>query len=147
MNLHDFLHPVTAGETREVVISDRFVRHDEKGNTILEDGKPVPAPFKIKALTEETVAALRKKHTRKEKNRQGQWVDNFDSARFVRALVVEATLEPDFSAVELCQAYGVVDPLDVPGKMLLAGEYTKLSDAICELSRIYDDDAGDEAKN
>lgn len=146
MNLHDYLHPVSFDETREVVISDRFVQHDAQGNPILEDGHPVPVKFKIKALTEDTVAKLRAKCTRKEKNRQGQWVEQFDSARFVRALVVEATVEPDFSDSELCQGYGVVDPLDVPGKMLLAGEYTKLSNEICELSRIFDD-AEDEAKN
>ena len=148
MNLHDFLHPVSQDETREIVISDRFIQHDEAGKPILDEfGKTIPAKFKIKALTEDTVSKLRKKHTRKEKNRQGQWVENFDSQRFVRALVVEATVEPDFSSAELCQAFGVVDPLDVPGVMLLAGEYTKLSDEICALSRIFDDEVEEDAKN
>lgn len=147
MNLHDFLHPVEQDETREIVISDRFIQHDDAGKPILVDGKTVPAKFKIKALTEDTVSKLRKKCTKKEKNRQGQWIENFDSQRFVRALVVEATVEPDFASTEMCQAFGVADPLDVPGLMLLAGEYTRLSDEICSLSKIFDDEAEEEAKN
>lgn len=148
MNLHDFLNPVSKDETREVVVTDRFIQHDAEGKPILDEaGNTIPAKFKIKALTEEEVANLRKKCTRKEKNRSGQWVENFDSSRFVRALVVAATVEPDFAASELCAAYGVMDPLDVPGKMLLAGEYTRLSDEICTLSRIFDDEVEEDAKN
>lgn len=148
MNLHDFLHPVKQDEVREIVVTDRFIQHDELGKPILdENGNTIPVKFKIKALTEDTVSKLRKKCTRKEKNRQGQWVEQFDSHRFVRALVVEATVEPDFSSAEMCQAYGVVDPLDVPGVMLYAGEYTKLSDEICNLSHIFDDNVEEDAKN
>ena len=79
MNLHDFLHPVKQDEVREIVVTDRFIQHDELGKPILdENGNTIPVKFKIKALTEDTVSKLRKKCTRKEKNRQGQWVEQFD---------------------------------------------------------------------
>ena len=60
-------------------------------------------------------------------------------------MVVAATVEPDFRAKELCDAYGVLDPLLVPGKMLLSGEYAKLLRAITELSGF--EDMEDEVKN
>ena len=46
----------------------------------------------------------------------------------------------------MCKAYGVVDPLDVPGRMLYAGEYNKLMDAIMKLSH-FGDDLEDDVKN
>ena len=59
-------------------------------------------------------------------------------------------MTPDFRAADLCEAYGVLDPELVLGKMLLAGEFAGLSDAISELSGITDEayaQAGEEAKN
>lgn len=72
-------------------------------------------------------------------------VEQLDSTDFSRRMVVAATVEPDFRAKELCDAYGVLDPLMVPGKMLLSGEYAKLLRAITELSGF--EDMEDEVKN
>lgn len=52
--------------------------------------------------------------------------EKLDSIVFARRMVVAATVEPDFSSKELCEAYGVMDPLLVPVKMLKSGEYSKL---------------------
>ena len=135
--LSAFLHPAVAQETAEVVISKRFLD---------EEGKPVP--FKIRSLTQEQNDALIKLATRAVKDRSGRSQEKLDSIDYTRRLIVAATVEPDFSSKELCDAYGVMDPLMVPGRMLLAGEYRTLSDKIMELSGF--DDAGDveaEAKN
>lgn len=131
--LSAFLHPVTTSEEKEVVISNRF--QDENGR---------PVPFKIRALTQEENDRITKQATRQTKV-NGQTVEKLDSVDFSRRMVVAATIEPDFQAKELCDAYGVLDPLLVPGKMLLSGEYAKLMNAITDLSGFGD--AGDEVKN
>lgn len=131
--LSAFLHPVTTSEEKEVVISNRF--QDESGR---------PVPFKIRALTQEENDRITKQATRQTKV-NGQTVEKLDSVDFSRRMVVAATIEPDFQAKELCDAYGVLDPLLVPGKMLLSGEYAKLLNAITDLSGFGG--AEDEVKN
>lgn len=132
--LSAFLHPVTTQEEKEVVISKRFL--DEKGN---------PVPFKIRALTQEENDKITKQATRRTKE-SGQSVERLDNADYARRIILEATVEPDFRAKEMCDRYGVLDPLQVPGKMLLSGEYRKLMDAILELSG-FGDPLEDEVKN
>lgn len=65
-------------------------------------------------------------------------------------MVLAATVEPDFSSKELCDKFGVLDPLQVPGRMLLAGEFSALLGAITNLSG-FDRDSlealEEEAKN
>lgn len=131
--LSAFLHPVTTSEEKEVIISNRF--QDENGR---------PVPFKIRALTQEENDRITKQATRQTKV-NGQTVEKLDSVDFSRRMVVSATVEPDFQAKELCDAYGVLDPLLVPGKMLLSGEYAKLLNAITDLSGFGG--AEDEVKN
>ena len=68
----------------------------------------------------------------------------------MKAIIVAATVHPDFRDERLCDAYGVVDPILVVGKMLLAGEQTKLADEILTLSGLDEDTAAAEeaeAKN
>lgn len=117
-----FLHPAVSGEEKEIVISRRF--RDDKG---------APVPFRIRALTQEENEAITKQSTRRHKE-NGQIIERLDSVDFTRRMVLAATVEPDFSAKELCDAYGVLDPLQVPSKMLLSGEFKNLVKAITELS-------------
>ena len=65
---------------------------------------------------------------------RGQRQEYLDVAQLNRELIVAATLEPDFSSAEVCEAYGTKIPTQVPGRMLLAGEYDALLKAILELS-------------
>lgn len=131
--LSAFLNPVSAGEEKEVVISNRFV--DEKGAVV---------PFKIRAITQEENDEIIKKSTRRVKE-NGQTVERLDNVEFSRRMVVTATVEPDFTQKEMCEAYGVIDPTMVPGKMLLSGEYAKLMKEISALSGF--DSIEDELKN
>lgn len=124
--LSAFLHPVTTTEEKEVVISKRFV--DEKGN---------PVPFKIKAITQEENDALVRAATKVEE-KNGRRVEYLDNVDFARRLVVASTVSPDFTSKEMCDAYGVVSPLMVPGKMLLSGEYNRLMGEITSLSGLAD---------
>ena len=119
--LSAFLNPV-APEAKEVYISSRFL--DDKGN---------PVPFKIRPVTQEENDAIIKRSTPRVKE-NGQPADKLDQVEFSRRMVVAATVEPDFTQKELCDRYGVMDPLLVPGKMLLSGEYGKLMQEITALS-------------
>lgn len=133
-NLNAFLHPVQGDETQEVLISKRFLG---------DDGAPVP--FRIRALTQEENARISRQSMRLVKGgKRGE--KELDTEVYTNRIIVAATLEPDFSSEAMCKAYGTMDPIEVPGKMLYAGEYKRLMDAIMELSH-FGDDLEEAAKN
>lgn len=145
-NLSAFLNPIAA-EEQEVFVSERFVQRDEAGKPILdENGKTRTQLFRIRPLTQEENESLVKAATYKRKGPNG-YVQEFDRQRYSRSIIVAATVFPDFKSTELCEAYGVLDPVMVPSKMLYAGEYQRLADAIAQLSGIGDESAEEEAKN
>lgn len=145
--LYDFLHPEAQQETQEVVISKRFIQHDDAGNPLLdEQGNPIPKPFKIRAVSQAENDALVKAATISYRDKSGQKASNFDRFKYSHSLVVAGTVDPDFRSKEICDHFGVLDPELVPTVMLYAGEYQKLSNAIAELSGIGDD-LEEEAKN
>ena len=131
------MNPVTADETKEVVISKRFVD---------KDGKPVP--FRIKTIMQEENERITRK-CRKVETIRGQRVESLDNQKYNRALIVACTVEPDFRNADLCKAYGTVDPLDLPGKMLTVGEANNLAREILDLNGFSDEaeQLEDEAKN
>lgn len=133
--LSAFLKPVKTTIEKEVVISDRFVG---------DDGKPVP--FKVRAISQEENDALVRAAT-KTRNEGGQRMERLDSVEYAQRLIVAATVSPDFRAKDICEAYGVVSPLMVPGKMLLSGEYNRLMKAITELSEFNETAQDKELKN
>ena len=146
--LYDFLHPISVVEEKEVIVSRRFVQRDDKGEPILDkNGDMIPKPFKVKAISQAENDALVKAATVTYQDRTGAKVKDFDRQKYVRSLIVAATVEPDFRDKELCEGFGTLNPEEVPGKMLLAGEFQKLADAISELSGFDDDSAEEEAKN
>ena len=132
--LSAFLHPAVTREEKEIIISKRFLG---------EDGKPTP--FKIRSLTQEENAALIRVST-KYKLVDGQIKESIDANELSARTIVEATVFPDFRSAELCEAYGTKDPVQVPGKMLLAGEFGRLIDAVSKLSG-FDKSLDEEAKN
>lgn len=129
--LSAFLNPVSAEQEREVVISNRF--QDEHGD---------PVPFRIRAITQEENDKIVNSCKRRLKNGE----ETVDTRLLGRKLVVAATVEPDFRSTEMCEHFGTLDPLEVPGKMLLSGEYSRLMEAINDLSG-FNDDAVAGAKN
>ena len=133
--LSAFLHPVTVQEETAIVMSRRLL--DEDGN---------PAKFKIRSITQDEADALLKQSTRTVKKRDGSLERTVDDQDFNRRLIVAATLVPDFRSTELCGAYGVMDPLMVPGKMLFSGEFSNLLREILDLSGLGGS-VEDEAKN
>jgi len=135
-NLNAFLHPAEEVKEKEIIISKRFL--DENGD---------PVPFKIRALTQAENEQIVKKSMHLVKTRFRQQTEKkLDDLEYTRRLIVTATVEPDFTSEEICAAYGTIDPLEVPGKMLLAGEYSILVDEIIDLSG-FRNNLGEEAKN
>lgn len=136
--LEAFLHPIAVEETKKVEVSKRFVG---------EDGKPVP--FEIKTIPQGENSQLIKKCTRR-KLVNGTTTEIFDTAAYTNALIVECTVQPDFRDNRMCETYGVLDPMMVPGKMLLSGEYSALVGEIMKLNG-FDADSllrdEEEAKN
>lgn len=135
-----FLQPPVMDETREVVISERF-----KG----ADGEPVP--FIIRSIDQETNEKLiRQATTRKKMN--GQILQELNNDNYAKLLISACVVEPDFRNADLCAHYKTVNPLDVPGRMLSVGEYSKLVKEIQEMNDIVTSDEEmdaleDEAKN
>ena len=132
--LSAFLNPVTSDEKKEVIISKRFV--DEKGD---------PIPFKIRAITQAENDQIIKASKRSVKV-NGVMQEKLDTTEMSRRLVVEGTVFPDFRDSELCKGYNTMSPYEVPGKMLLAGEYSNLLAEINKLSG-FDVDVEEAAKN
>ena len=75
-------------------------------------------------------------------------MESFDSVKYTNMLVAACTVKPDFREADICDAYHTMDPLDVPSRMLTAGEFTKLTVEIMDLNDFDDvDSLEDEAKN
>ena len=134
-NLSAFLKPAYLREEKEIVISKRFL--DEQGN---------PAPFKIRSVSQEENEQITRASKRQRKV-NGMVQEYLDSIEYGRRLVVTGTVMPDFRAKEMCETYGTLDPMQVPGKMLTAGEFSALMTAISELSGFDAEAPEDEAKN
>lgn len=131
-SLNAFLHPLQT-ENREVVVSDRF----------LENGEPVP--FVIRPITQQENEEIIRKHTRRDK--KGNEV--FDRVKYNRELTAAAVVEPDLNNADLQEAYGTLGAPRTLTKMLYAGEYGTLMEAVQKLSGLDQDINEDieEAKN
>ena len=137
-NIKAFMQASAGEETKEVIISKRFI----------ENGKPVP--FKIKVLTQDENESLRKQASKPQKRNGVIIGEQLDSIRYGKLLVLASVVEPNLRDSELCKFYGTLDPMDVAGKMLTAGEYGRLVQAINDLNGFTEDEADileDEAKN
>lgn len=134
-----FLQPPVMENVEEVIISKRFAG---------EDGKPVP--FKVRAISQEVNNRLIAKATKKRKQ-DGQIFNELDNTKYMAALVVACTVEPDFKNSELCAYYQTANPEDVPMRMLSTGEFARLSRKIREINGMLNDEeyeeAAEEAKN
>lgn len=133
--LYSFLYPIRDKETKDVFVSERF--KDEKGEPIL---------FKIRALSQEENDAITRK-SNKNRKVNGSVQTQLDTLEYGRRLIVAATVFPDFSSEELCEQCGTLNPLEVPGKVLLAGEYSRLLGDIVDFCGFGADEIEEAAKN
>lgn len=134
--LHAFLHPEYREKTAEIILSDRF--KDEDGTVV---------PFIVKSINQEENTLLIKKCTPPGTDKNGN-EKPVNKILYQNAMIVECCVQPDFKDAEVCSAYGVVNPLDVPSKMLLAGEFGRLATFIMETCGFKaGEEVHEEAKN
>lgn len=101
--------------------------------------------FKVRGLSAGEYREVRKRAV----NPQGTGGDRIDSLDLARQLIVDGCVEPNFREAEFIKQVGVKTPVEAVDKLLLAGEVSRLSNEIMEISG-FNEDIGklrDEAKN
>ena len=126
--LENFLKPIKEKEYAEVVPSKRF--KDSDGDY---------AVWKIQSISEDENDAIIKASTHNGERDFDEYEEN---------LILAAVVEPKLNDERLCKAYNCNDPSKVIKKMLLAGEYRKLVNAIFKVCAFNNtEDIFVEAKN
>lgn len=133
-SLAAFLKPVEV-ENELVEVSDRY--RDE-------DGKPVK--WEIRAITSKENDQLMRKHTKRDKKTKQEI---FNRTSYTNDLVASAVVYPDLKNAELQNAYGVLGEVELLQKMLIMGEFMKLSEEVQKISGldIEDEDQVEAIKN
>lgn len=139
-NLSAFLKPAYTERKIEIVLGDRFL--DEEGN---------PVPVIMKSLTQEQLQAIAKRSTH-ERKYGNKTVNEVDANEHLNRCLIASVISPDLSNKDLCNAYGVEDPVLLPPKMFLVDEYEKLAKGFAKLNGLKNDDgeiqiAGEVTKN
>ncbi|RXZ77247.1 phage portal protein [Paenibacillaceae bacterium] len=89
-----------------------------------ENGKPIK--WKVRSITEEENAELRKASTKRIKGRNGTQKTEFSTDDYTAKMAVVGVVFPDLKNVELQQSYGALGAESLLKKMLLPGEYADL---------------------
>ena len=139
--LKAFMKPPVTDTTEDVIISDRFT--DENGKV---------QPFKIRIISQEINESLHNQASRPIKKNGVVIGSQTDSVKYGNLLIVACVVYPNFKDSELCNYYKTKDPLDVPRRMLTAGEFNKLVKAVNRINGFNVDDdqvetLEEEAKN
>ena len=138
--LNAFLKPAYTERKIELIVGDRF--NDENGN---------PVPVVMKSLTQEQLNAIAKRSTH-ERTINGKVVVDVDANEHLNRCLIASIVFPDLTDRELCNAYGVEDPVLLPPRLFLVDEYEKLAKAFAKLNGLKEDDgsvhiAGEVTKN
>ncbi|MDU5141062.1 MAG: phage portal protein [Paenibacillus dendritiformis] len=107
----------------EVIVSDRF--RDEAGD---------PIPWKIRSITEEENAELRKAATKKVKGKNGAHSFDFNSEEYLAKMTVAGVVFPNLKDVELQKSYGAMGAESLLRKMLRPGEFSDLLQKVQEIN-------------
>lgn len=139
--LKAFMKPPVTDTTEDVIISDRFTD---------ENGKPIP--FKIRIISQEINESLHKQASHPVKKNGVIIGSETDATKYGNLLLVACVVYPNFKDSELCDYYKTKDPLDVPRRMLTAGEFSRLIKAVNRVNGFNTDDdqektLEEEAKN
>lgn len=98
--------------------------------------KGFKSPFIIQELTGDKFNEIQKQATVSYYNKKThQRVQETDQNKLVDLMMAEAVLQPDLTSKKLQESWGcVADPAGVLKKMLSAGQYTDLGQAVQEIS-------------
>ncbi len=132
-----FAENVEQPEVVDFVVSNRF--KDKEGNIL---------KWKIRPVTDEESKEAVKSCTKKVKTRRGNEKE-FDENEYMTKLVIRSVVYPDLHDAELQKSYGVLGAESLLGRMLLAGESSKLAKKVQEISDFDEEleDLKEEIKN
>ncbi len=99
----------------KMVVSKRFT--DDEGNPIL---------WILRQLTGKESNTLRKRFTKKIKNKLGRVEEQFDSEGYQEAFIINSIKFPDLTNSKLQQSYGVMGEYNLLQTMLSADELANL---------------------
>lgn len=108
--------------------------------SVLEETKEIKfphfnAPFVVRALTAVEFEQIQKEATKTTRNKKtGQTNSETDNYRLHELVIANGVVTPDLSNAELQTHYKTVSAADTARKMLKAGQYQDLAEAILELS-------------
>lgn len=113
--LTDFLKGnVREVKNEEVIVSKRFGPEDN------------PTKWIIRKLTAKENKNLRRKYTKKIKDKLGRITEEFDSEKYQEDYMVRSIVFPDLSDAELQKSWGALGEYDLLEKMLTADELANL---------------------
>lgn len=101
-------------------------------------------PVTLRGLTGKELRRIREKCTYR-KERRGQVIEKLDEEEFLPAIIVTATVSPNWGHQDLISKYKASGPEEVLKRLLLAGELDALADVVLQLSGFYEN--VDEIKN
>lgn len=127
-NLSAFIKPAYTEKKKEFVVSDRFVD---------EEGKPVPVVMRSLKQAELDDIARRSTHDKKV---DGRVVPQLDVNEHLNRCIIASMVFPDLTNSELCRAHGTEDPVMLPSRLFMVGEYEKISKVFAELNGLGEDD-------
>ncbi len=114
-NLTDFLKGnVREVKNEEVIVSKRFGPEDN------------PTKWIIRKLTAKENKNLRRKYTKRIKDKLGRITEEFDSEKYQEDYMVRSIVFPDLSDAELQKSWGALGEYDLLEKMLTADELANL---------------------
>lgn len=117
-------------ENEKHIISERFV--DDKGE---------PIPWEIRAIDEDLNESIRKSCVIQERDKRTRMVtERIDHELYLAKLVTECVVYPNLKDAKLQESYGVLGAEKLIKKMLTAGEYAKIIEAVQEVNGFDDDD-------
>lgn len=102
-------------EDIEMIVSTRFID---------KNGKPIP--WVLRQLTGKESNNLRKKHTRKIKNKLGRIEEQFNSEAYQEEFITSCIVFPDLSNAKVQESYHALGAYDLLQKMLSADELANL---------------------
>lgn len=114
-SLTDFLKGnVREVKNEEVIVSKRFGPENN------------PTKWIIRQLTAKENKNLRRKYTKKIKDKLGRITEEFDSEKYQEDYMVRSIVFPDLSDAELQKSWGALGEYDLLEKMLTADELANL---------------------
>lgn len=95
-------------------------------------------PVTLKGLSEKEIFKIRRQCTYTKKKR-GQKIEKLNEEEFNAALIVAATIKPNWNNPKLLEALKASDGTQIIKKKFLAGETASMADKVLELSGFNDD--------